>query len=206
MEIYSSQYGVLMEVLAQSGIDVKEIAGIGITNQRETAILWDKETGRPVYNAIVWQCRRTAEYCEELMRDARLYPLREGAHRPADRRLFFRHQDSAGCWTTSPEPGNWPGRGKLLFGTVDTWLIWKLTGGKVHVTDYTNASRTMLYDIRNLCWDKTICDRLGIPMDILPRVCTSSEVYGTREHPGGGGAHRGHRRGPAGGALRSDLL
>ena len=178
MEIYSSQYGVLMEVLAQSGIDVREIAGIGITNQRETAILWDKETGRPVCNAIVWQCRRTAEYCEQLKQDTAFTRyVKEHTGLLID--AYFSATKIRWMLDNVPGAREKAEAGQLLFGTVDTWLIWKLTGGRVHVTDYTNASRTMLYDIRNLCWDKTICDRLGIPMNILPRVHTSSEVYGT---------------------------
>ena len=178
MEIYSSQYGVLMEVLAQSGIDVREIAGIGITNQRETAILWDRETGRPVCNAIVWQCRRTAEYCEQLKQDTAFTRyVKEHTGLLID--AYFSATKIRWMLDNVPGAREKAEAGQLLFGTVDTWLIWKLTGGKVHVTDYTNASRTMLYDIRNLCWDKTICDRLGIPMNILPRVHTSSEVYGT---------------------------
>lgn len=178
MEIYSSQYGVLSEVLAHTGVPAEEIAGIGITNQRETAILWDKETGRPICNAIVWQCRRTAELCEALKKDT----------------AFVRHvQEHTGLlvdayfsatkirWMLDHIPGarEKARRGQLLFGTVDTWLIWKLTGGRVHVTDYTNASRTMLYDIGRLCWDEHICSRLEIPSSILPEVRSCSEIYGT---------------------------
>ena len=178
MEIYSSQYGVLMEVLAQSGIDVREVAGIGITNQRETAIVWDKETGRPVYNAIVWQCRRTAAACEELMKDADFTRyVKEHTGLLID--AYFSATKIRWILDNVPGAREKAEAGRLLFGTVDTWLIWKLTGGRVHVTDYTNASRTMLYDIRNLCWDKTICGRLGIPMGMLPEVRGSSEVYGT---------------------------
>ena len=178
MEIYSSQYGVLMEVLAQSGIDVRDIAGIGITNQRETAIVWDKETGRPVYNAIVWQCRRTAPFCEELMKDGEFTAyVKEHTGLLID--AYFSATKIR--WILDHVPGarEKAQAGQLLFGTVDTWLIWKLTGGKVHVTDYTNASRTMLYDIKNLCWDKHICERLGIPMNMLPEVRSCSEIYGT---------------------------
>lgn len=178
MEIYSSQYGVLIEVLAKSGIDPSQIAGIGITNQRETTIVWDKDTGRPVYNAIVWQCRRTAALCEELKRDekfTRMVQEKTGllvdAYFSATKiKWILDHVEGA---REKAEAG------KLLFGTVDSWLIWKLTGGKVHVTDPTNASRTMLYNIRDLCWDKEICDRLDIPMQMLPEVHNSSEVYGT---------------------------
>ncbi len=178
MEIYSSQYGVLMEVLAKSGVDVQEIAGIGITNQRETAIVWDKETGRPVYNAIVWQCRRTAALCEELKQDTAFtnyVQQRTGLLIDA----YFSATKIKWILDNVPGARQQAEEGRLLFGTVDTWLIWKLTGGAAHVTDYTNASRTMLFDIEHLCWDKTICDRLGIPMAMLPKVCSCSEVYGT---------------------------
>ncbi|HJD20790.1 MAG TPA: glycerol kinase GlpK [Candidatus Gemmiger faecigallinarum] len=178
MEIYSSQYGVLMEVLAQSGVDVREVAGIGITNQRETAIVWDKETGRPICNAIVWQCRRTADFCEELKRDAEFTAyVKEHTGLLID--AYFSATKIRWMLDNVPGAREKAEAGRLLFGTVDTWLIWKLTGGRVHVTDYTNASRTMLYDIRNLCLDKTICGRLGIPMGMLPEVRGSSEVYGT---------------------------
>ena len=178
MEIYSSQYGVLMEVLAKSGVDVQEIAGIGITNQRETAIVWDRETGRPVYNAIVWQCRRTADFCEELMKDAEFTAyVKEHTGLLID--AYFSATKIRWILDNVPGARQKAEAGQLLFGTVDTWLIWKLTGGKVHVTDYTNASRTMLYDIKNLCWDKRICEKLGIPMNMLPEVRSCSEVYGT---------------------------
>lgn len=178
MEIYSSQYGVLMEVLAKSGVDVQEIAGIGITNQRETAIVWDRETGRPVYNAIVWQCRRTAALCEELKQDT---AFTDYVQKRTGLLIDAYFSATKIKWILDNVPGarQQAAEGRLLFGTVDTWLIWKLTGGAAHVTDYTNASRTMLFDIEHLCWDKTICDRLGIPMAMLPKVCSCSEVYGT---------------------------
>jgi len=178
MEIWSSQYSVLTEVLAQSGVAPEEVAAIGITNQRETTIVWDRHTGRPVYNAIVWQCRRTAGLCEELKKDAELTEyikehtgLLVDAYFSATKlKWILDHVEGA---REKAEAGD------LLFGTVDSWLVWKLTGGRVHVTDYTNASRTMLYDIRNLCWDRRICDTLGIPQTMLPAVCNSSQVYGT---------------------------
>ena len=178
MEIYSSQYGVMMEVLAKSGVDPRDIAGIGITNQRETAIVWDKATGRPVYNAIVWQCRRTAETCEQLKADAEFTAYvkdRTGLLIDA----YFSATKIA--WVLDHVEGarERAEAGELLFGTVDSWLIWKLTGGAVHVTDYTNASRTMLFDIENLRWDERICRRLGIPAAMLPAVRPCSEVYGT---------------------------
>ncbi len=177
MEIWSSQYGVLMEALAQSGADAGELAGIGITNQRETAVVWDKDTGKPVYNAIVWQCRRTAGLCEELKADPDFTAYvkdRTGLLIDA----YFSATKVRWILDNVPGARERAEEGKLLFGTVDSWLIWKLTGGKVHVTDCTNASRTMLYDIRSLRWDETICKRLGIPMSMLPQVRSSSEIYG----------------------------
>lgn len=178
MEIWSSQYGVLMEALAQSGADVRELAGIGITNQRETAIVWDRETGRPVYNAIVWQCRRTAGLCEELKADPAFADYVKGRTGLLIDAYFSATKIK---WILDHVPGarEQAERGRLLFGTVDSWLIWKLTGGKAHVTDYTNASRTMLYNIRDLRWDGEICRRLDIPMEMLPQVRSSSEIYGT---------------------------
>ena len=178
MEIWSSQYSVLTEVLAQSGVSPEEIAAIGITNQRETTIVWDKHTGRPIYNAIVWQCRRTAPLCEQLKQDPELTRyiqdhtgLLIDAYFSATKiKWILDHAEGA---REKAEAGD------LLFGTVDSWLVWKLTGGKVHVTDRTNASRTMLYDIQNLCWDRRICGTLGIPMTMLPQVRDSSAVYGT---------------------------
>ncbi len=178
MEIYSSQYGVLMEVLAQSGVDAREVAGIGITNQRETTIVWDRHTGRPIYNAIVWQCRRTADYCEELKQDAAFSSyVQEKTGLLID--AYF--SASKIRWILDHVPGaqQRAEAGDLLFGTVDTWLVWKLTGGQVHVTDYTNASRTMLFDIGDLHWDEAICRRLNIPMAMLPEVRPSSQVYGS---------------------------
>ena len=178
MEIYSSQYGVLMEVLAQSGIDPQEIAGIGITNQRETTIVWEKETGRPVCNAIVWQCRRTAPICQKLLEDKELTAyIKERTGLLVD--AYFSATKLKWILDTVPGARERAKRGELLFGTVDSWLIWKLTGGIAHVTDYTNASRTMLYNIRDLCWDQRICDALDIPMEMLPAVCGCSQIYGT---------------------------
>ncbi|MEG2923157.1 MAG: glycerol kinase GlpK [Oscillospiraceae bacterium] len=176
MEIYSSISGVMMEVLTMSGIDAKDISGIGITNQRETTIVWEKDTGRPIYNAIVWQCRRTADYCRAL--EASGYGntildktgLRIDAYFSATKvQWILEHVDGALKRAVN---------GELLFGTVDTWLIWKLTGGKVHVTDYTNASRTMMFNIHTLEWDSEICAKLNIPMQMLPKVCSCSEIYG----------------------------
>ena len=173
MEIYSTQYGVLIESLVGNSIDPTDIAAIGITNQRETAIVWDKDTGKPIYNAIVWQCRRTAGLGEELKKDEAFTGyVKEHTGLLID--AYFSATKIQ--WILDHVEGarERAQQGKLLFGTVDSWLVWKLTGGKVHVTDYTNASRTMLYNIRDLRWDETICEKLGIPMSMLPRVCNSS--------------------------------
>lgn len=177
MEIWSSQSSVLTEVLAQTGIAPTEVAAIGITNQRETTIVWDKATGRPICNAIVWQCRRTASLCEELKSDGAFSDyikehtglLIDAYFSATKLKWILDHVEGARERARA---------GELLFGTVDSWLVWKLTGGKAHVTDYTNASRTMLFDIQNLCWDEEICRRLDIPMEMLPQVCSSSQVYG----------------------------
>ncbi len=177
MEIYSSQYSVLVEVMAKSGIAPQEIAAIGITNQRETTIVWDRETGRPVYNAIVWQCRRTAPICEQLKADGWEPYIRENTGLRID--AYFSGTKIKWILDNVPGAQKLAEEGRLLFGTVETWLIWKLTGGRVHVSDYTNASRTMLYNIKDLCWDEKICGALGIPMAMLPEVRGCSEVYGT---------------------------
>ena len=177
MEIWSSQYSVLTEALAQTGVAPEELAAIGITNQRETTVVWDRKTGRPIYNAIVWQCRRTAGLCEELKRDRAL-----AAYIQERTGLLIDAYFSATKlkWILDRVEGarERARRGELLFGTVDSWLVWKLTGGKVHVTDYTNASRTMLFDIRKLAWDEEICRALDIPMELLPTPVPSSRVYG----------------------------
>lgn len=176
-EIYSSQYAVMMEVIAQTGVNIDEIASIGITNQRETTIVWDKNTGRAVYNAIVWQCRRTSEIINQVVADGYEEYIRNTTGLVPD--AYF--SASKIKWILDNVPGarEKANNGDLLFGTVDTWLIWKLTVGKVHITDYTNACRTMLYDINNLCWDQKLLDLFDIPATMLPKVCNSSEVYGT---------------------------
>ena len=156
MEIYASQYGVLIEVLAKSGISPDEVAAIGITNQRETTIVWDKKTGRPVYNAIVWQCRRTADICEQMKKDGMEPYVRDTTGLIVD--AYFSGTKIKWILDNVEGARARAEAGDLLFGTVDCWLIWKLTNGAVHVTDYTNASRTMLYDIHKLRWDKKICD------------------------------------------------
>ena len=177
MEIYSSQAGVMSEVVARAGIDPVQIAAVGITNQRETTILWEKATGKPIYNAIVWQCRRTAPLVDELTSDPELDAyirkatgLVPDAYASATKIMWILdHVEGA------RERAK---RGEILFGTVDTWLVWKLTGGRVHVTDRTNASRTMLYNIESLDWDDRLLKAMDIPRVMLPRVADSSEIYG----------------------------
>ncbi|CUO11841.1 glycerol kinase GlpK [Clostridium disporicum] len=176
MEIWSSQYGVLQEVMAKTNIKPEQIAAIGITNQRETTIVWDKETGEPIYNAIVWQCRRTAKICEELKSQGLDKYIKENTGLVID--AYFSATKIKWILDNIEGSREKAEAGKLLFGTVDTWLLWKLTNGEVHVTDYTNASRTMLYNIKELKWDEKIAKRLEIPMSMLPEVRNSSEVYG----------------------------
>ena len=177
MEIYAGQYSVMMELLAKADITPEQLAAIGITNQRETTIVWDKHTGKPIYNAIVWQCRRTAPLCEQLEGEGWSDYIREttglliDAYFSATKIHWILHNVQG-----AKEKAE---KGELLFGTVDTWLLWKLTDGKVHATDVTNASRTMLYNIHTGQWDKKLCDRLDIPMEMLPTVLSSSEIYGT---------------------------
>ena len=186
MEIWSSQYAVMMEVIAKADIDVADIAAIGITNQRETTVLWDKETGRPIYNAIVWQCRRTSGMVDDLMAQGYGDHIRKTTGLVPD--AYFSATKIK--WILDHVEGarEKAQQGKILFGTVDTWLLWKLTGGKVHVTDVTNASRTMLFDIRKCTWDETMLRALDIPRAILPEVHSSSEIYGYTELPGLPGA------------------
>ena len=176
MEIWATQRSVLTEVIARSGISLKDVAAIGITNQRETTIVWDKKTGEPVYNAIVWQCRRTADICEKLKEKG----LEEYIKKNTGLILDAYFSGTKLKWILDNVKGarERAEKGELLFGTVDTWLVWKLTAGKVHVTDYTNASRTMLFNIKELKWDKKILKELDIPENMLPEVRNSSEVYG----------------------------
>lgn len=175
-EIWSSQYSVMAQVMAENGIDAKQIKGIGITNQRETTIIWNRYTGEPVYNAIVWQCRRTAEMIDALKEEGFDQVIREKTGLVAD--AYFSASKIA--WILDHVEGarEQAEKGDLLFGTVDTWLIWNLTGGLVHVTDYTNASRTMLFDIHKLCWDEEIMAKFRIPRAMLPEVKPSSCIYG----------------------------
>ena len=182
MEIWSSQYAVMMEVIAQSNIRASDLAAIGITNQRETTILWDKATGMPIYNAIVWQCRRTAPIVDGLVAQGLTDHIRQttgllpDAYFSATKiRWVLDHVEGAQARAE---------KGEILFGTVDSWLLWKLTGGAVHATDVTNASRTMLFDIHKLDWDDTLLKALNIPRAMLPEVRSSSEIYGYTEIQG----------------------
>ncbi|MEN8076207.1 glycerol kinase GlpK [Clostridioides difficile] len=176
MEIWASQYGVLQEVLAKTNIAPDKIAAIGITNQRETTIVWDKDTGEPIYNAIVWQCRRTADICESLKKEGFEEYIKTNTGLIID--AYFSGTKIKWILDNVEGAREKANNGKLLFGTVDTWLVWKLTNGRVHVTDYTNASRTMLFNIRELKWDNNILEKLSIPLSMLPEVKNSSEVYG----------------------------
>ena len=175
-EIFSTQLEVARQALANIGANASDIAAIGITNQRETTIVWNKLTGRPVYNAIVWQCRRTADYCDRLTRDGLVDTIRSKTGLVID--PYFSGTKIRWILENVPGAREQAENGELLFGTVETWLIWKLTGGKVHVTDYSNASRTMLFNINTLCWDEEILARLEIPASMLPKPMASSCVYG----------------------------
>ena len=175
-EIWSTQLGVAVEAMSKIGAAAQDIQAIGIANQRETTIVWDKETGEPVYHAIVWQCRRTSEYCDQLKEEGLTEMIRQKTGLVID--AYFSATKLK--WILDHVPGarERAQRGELLFGTVDTWLIWKLTRGKVHATDYSNASRTMMYNINDLCWDQEILQRLDIPVCMLPEVRPSSGLYG----------------------------
>ena len=175
-EIWATQTGLMYEAMSKIDITINEIAGIGITNQRETTVLWDKETGRPVHKAIVWQCRRTAGYCDELKKLGMADFFRSKTGLVLD--AYFSATKLRWLLDNVIGARERAEKGKLLFGTVDSWIIWKLTGGKVHVTDYSNASRTMLFNIHTLKWDEEILRVLKIPQQILPEVKPSSHVYG----------------------------
>lgn len=177
MEIFASQYSVMTEAIARCGIRPYHIQAIGITNQRETTIVWDKNTGKPIYNAIVWQCRRTADIIEQVKKDGLSEYIKENTGLVPD--AYF--SASKIKWILDHVEGarEKAEKGDLLFGTVDTWLMWKLTGGKTFATDYTNASRTMIFNIKELKWDKKLCDYFGIPMSMLPEVKKSSDDYGS---------------------------
>ena len=176
LEIYSSQMAVMSEAVAKSDVDIKDIAAIGITNQRETTVVWERETGKPIYNAIVWQCRRTADIIEKLTSDGLCGDIRKTTGLVAD--AYFSASKVAWILNNIEGARARAKRGELLLGTVDTWLLWKMTDGKVHATDYTNASRTMMYNIHELDWEDTILTALDIPREMLPEVRSSCGVYG----------------------------
>ena len=185
-EIWSTQLGVAVEAMSKIGAEAADIAAIGITNQRETVIVWDRVTGEPVYHAIVWQCRRTAEYCDSLKEQG----LEELFRKKTGLKIDAYFSATKIKWILDHIQGalDRARRGELLFGTVETWLIWKLTKGRVHVTDYSNASRTMLFNINTLEWDSEILELIGIPRSMLPDVKPSSYVYGEADASFLGGA------------------
>lgn len=176
IEILSAQYSAITECIIKSGLNVQDISCVGITNQRETVIVWNRLTGEPVYNAIAWQCRRTAPLCEELKSQGLEQYIADTTGLKID--AYFSGTKIKWILDNVEDAREQAERGELLFGTVDTWLVWKLTGGAVHVTDYTNASRTMLYNIRDLKWDEKLLERFRIPVCMLPEVRNSSEIYG----------------------------
>lgn len=177
MKILYSQLSSVTQVLSSGKVSGSDIAGIGITNQRETTIIWDRATGKPIYNAIVWQCRRTADYCEELKKDQALVDyIQEHTGLLVD--AYFSATKIRWILDNVPGAKELAKAGQLLFGTVETWLIWNLTGGRCHVTDYSNASRTMLFDVDKLCWDEFLCKKFDIPMSMLPTPVPSSQIYG----------------------------
>lgn len=186
MEIWGAQMGVAREVLETQGVKPSQVAGIGITNQRETTVVWDKETGRPVHNAIVWQDRRTAALCDDLKARGLEQHIRDTTGLVVD--AYFSGTKIRWILDNVEGAQERAERGELLFGTMDTWLVWNLTRGERHVTDYSNASRTMLYDIRTLDWDARMLEELGIPRSMLPDVRPSSEVYGNTGKEMFGGA------------------
>ena len=188
MEIWSTQMGVAQEALLKINCTYKNIDAIGITNQRETTVVWDKETGEPIYNAIVWQCRRTAEYCDSLKEKGLTESFREKTGLLID--AYFSGTKLRWILENVPGAREKAEAGQLLFGTIETWLIWKMTGGKVHVTDYSNASRTMMFNINTLQWDDEILAELDIPKAMLPEPRSCSEVYGETEPSIFGGAVR----------------
>ena len=178
-EIFSTQLEVARQAIVNAGCTAADIAAIGITNQRETTVVWNKLTGKPVYNAIVWQCRRTADYCTHLAEQGWADKIREKTGLVLD--PYFSGTKIRWILENIPGAREQANRGELLFGTVETWLIWKLTGGSVHITDYSNASRTMLFNIHTLSWDQELLDMMEIPISMLPKAVPSSQVYGTTD-------------------------
>ena len=178
-EILETQLKALRQAFDESGLTADDIAGIGITNQRETTVVWDKKTGEPVYNAIVWQCRRTARECDRLIAEGLDSYVRSKTGLLID--AYFSGTKIKWILDNVPDARQRAENGELLFGTIDTWLIWNLTGGRIHVTDYSNASRTMLFDIDTLTWDDDLCSELSIPKSMLPTPVCNSEIYGCIE-------------------------
>jgi len=176
LEIWSTQMGVATEAISMKGLSVNDVAAIGITNQRETTVVWNKTTGQPIYNAIVWQDRRTADFCDNLKKQGHAKMVQEKTGLVID--SYF--SGTKINWILDNVAGarELANKGELIFGTIDTWLVWKLTNGKVHVTDVTNASRTMLFNIHSLQWDTELLKLLNVPISMLPEVKSSSEVYG----------------------------
>lgn len=177
LDIWSSQYGIMMEAIAKSGANVNDIAAIGITNQRETTIVWEKATGKPVYNAIVWQCRRTAERIDEIVKEGKAETIKQKTGLVPD--AYFSASKAEWILDRVDPDRTRAKKGELLFGTVDSYLIWKLTGGKVHATDRTNASRTMLFNIHTLDWDDELLELFNVPREMLPKVLCSGDCFGT---------------------------
>ena len=205
-EIWRTQRDVAQAVLRQTGVDAADVAAIGVTNQRETTLIWDRASGEPVYNAIVWQCRRTAPLCDRIKADGFDATLRAKTGLVTD--AYFSGTKVAWMLDNVPGVRARAERGELAFGTVDTWLIWQLTGGRLHLTDVTNASRTLLYNIHTQAWDDEILAYLHIPRSLLPEVRPSSAVYGETD-PGLFGVpipHRRDRGRPAGRDLRAGVL
>jgi glycerol kinase len=180
LEIWSTQLGVAAEAISKAGLSVKDILSIGITNQRETTVVWDRKTGTPVYNAIVWQDRRTASYCDHLKQQGYLQPIQRKTGLIID--AYFSATKLKWILDNVSGVKERATRGELCFGTIDTWLLWKLTDGMVHATDVSNASRTMLYNIYSLAWDEDLLHLMEIPKSMLPEVKSSSEIYGHTQH------------------------
>ncbi|HQS56522.1 MAG TPA: FGGY family carbohydrate kinase, partial [Sediminibacterium sp.] len=175
-EIWSTQLGVAAEAIIKAGLTVKDIAAIGITNQRETTVVWDKATGQPIHNAIVWQDRRTAEFCDSLKAQGKDKLIQQKTGLVID--AYFSATKAKWILDNVEGARARAEKGELCFGTIDTWLVWKLTNGQVHVTDVSNASRTMLFNIHELAWDQQLLEIFDIPAAMLPVVKSSSEVYG----------------------------
>ena len=174
-QIWATQLAVAVEAMQMANISADEIASIGITNQRETTIVWDRTTGEPVYNAIVWQCRRTSKYCDELIAEGRTDFFKKKTGLLID--AYFSATKLKWILDNVPGARERAEKGELLFGTVDSWLVWKLTKGNSHITDYSNASRTLLFNIHELRWDRELLDFFGIPASMLPQVMDSSKIY-----------------------------